>query len=174
MRSGRSSKKDHQLSVDSDSEMGGGELRLHGSASRVFSRTSLASGGPLPGGGYVPRHKEPPRYIRTRANNKRNREFNHMFLAQELVGTRPSEDQPETENAAANGVNGDVSTPAVSVSIADAPGAKTGVVCDLNYRRCHLGNRIQQRWQVPRYGRAGPRRAGLGRDIDPGRAGARG
>lgn len=38
--------------------------------------------------GYIPQHKEPPRYIKVRAHNKKEREFNRMFLAQELSGTK--------------------------------------------------------------------------------------
>ena len=38
--------------------------------------------------GYIPQHKEPPRYIKVRAHNKKEREFNRMFLAQELTGTK--------------------------------------------------------------------------------------
>lgn len=38
--------------------------------------------------GYIPQHKEPPRYIKVRAHNKKEREFNRMFLAQELAGTK--------------------------------------------------------------------------------------
>jgi WD40 repeat protein len=38
--------------------------------------------------GYIPQHKEPPRYIKVRAHNKKTREFNRMFLAQELSGTK--------------------------------------------------------------------------------------
>lgn len=38
--------------------------------------------------GYIPQHKEPPRYIKVRAHHKKDREFNRMFLAQELSGTK--------------------------------------------------------------------------------------
>jgi WD40 repeat protein len=38
--------------------------------------------------GFIPQHKEPPRYIKVRAHNKKEREFNRMFLAQELSGTK--------------------------------------------------------------------------------------
>ncbi len=38
--------------------------------------------------GFIPQHKEPPRYIKVRAHNKKTREFNRMFLAQELSGTK--------------------------------------------------------------------------------------
>ncbi|KAI1114572.1 WD40-repeat-containing domain protein [Nemania sp. NC0429] len=45
---------------------------------------------------YIPHHKQPPRYIRVRAQNKRVKEFDRIFLAQELVGTQPlpSTEQP--------------------------------------------------------------------------------
>lgn len=111
MRPGR--KKD-LADFDSDSELGS-EALMDGINARVFSQTL---GGPLVGGGYVPRHKEPPRYIRTRASNKRTREFNHMFLAQELVGTRPPEDR--TNSTADVG-----KTPELSVSVAGGGGRKT-------------------------------------------------
>ncbi|KAI4601159.1 hypothetical protein KJ359_012346 [Pestalotiopsis sp. 9143b] len=52
--------------------------------------------------GYIPRHKEPPRYIRVRTHHKKTKEFNRMFLAQELVGTEAPHDDA-TENAAING-----------------------------------------------------------------------
>jgi WD40 repeat protein len=38
--------------------------------------------------GYIPQHKEPPRYIKIRAHHKREREFNRTFLAQELSGSK--------------------------------------------------------------------------------------
>ncbi len=38
--------------------------------------------------GYIPQHKAPPRYIKVRAHNKKIREFDRMFLAQELSGTK--------------------------------------------------------------------------------------
>jgi WD40 repeat protein len=38
--------------------------------------------------GYIPQHKEPPRYIKVRAHNKKAKEFNRMFLAQELTGNK--------------------------------------------------------------------------------------
>jgi len=74
--------------VDSESDFGS-ETRLDGTNARVFSQTSLNS--PIVGGGYIPHHKEPPRYIRVKTINKKTREFNRMFLAQELVGTYPVE-----------------------------------------------------------------------------------
>lgn len=57
---------------------------MNGADAHVFSNNVEAAG-------YIPHHKTPPRYIRVRAHNKKNqdREFNRMFLAQELVGTQP-------------------------------------------------------------------------------------
>ncbi|KAG4254672.1 hypothetical protein BFJ72_g15194 [Fusarium proliferatum] len=37
------------------------------------------------GGGHIPPCEKPPRYSRVRAHHTRNRDFNHLFLAQELV-----------------------------------------------------------------------------------------
>ncbi|KAL2131088.1 hypothetical protein VTI74DRAFT_5562 [Chaetomium olivicolor] len=113
MRPGR--KKDlHDL--DSDSEIGS-DARLDGINARVFSQTTVMSS-PLVGGGYVPHHKEPPRYIRTKASNKRTREFNRMFLAQELVGTRPPENDSEATTDPGK-------APVVSVSVAGASDRKS-------------------------------------------------
>jgi WD40 repeat protein len=46
--------------------------------------------------GYIPQHKEPPRYIKVRAHNKKRREFNRMFLAQELSGSKHAENDEKT------------------------------------------------------------------------------
>ena len=44
-------------------------------------------------GGFVPLHKEPSRYVRVRSYNTKKREFNRLFLAQELLGSgRTSEE----------------------------------------------------------------------------------
>ena len=73
---------------DSDSEVG--ELRMDGSSARAL--TSFAGAG----GGYIPFHKEPPRYIRVKAHNKNTRNFNHLFLAQELLGCKATtDDEPK-------------------------------------------------------------------------------
>lgn len=49
--------------------------------------------------GYIPQHKEPPRYIKVRAHDKKTREFNRMFLAQEL-GTPPGNDKGQKQQKA--------------------------------------------------------------------------
>ncbi|KAK4198032.1 hypothetical protein QBC40DRAFT_284406 [Triangularia verruculosa] len=109
MRGGR--KKDVG-DIDSDSEFGV-EARMEGTNARVFSQT-LSN--PVMGGGYVPHHKEPPRYIRTKATNKKAREFNRMFLAQELVGTRPPKAEAKADTNKA---------PVVTVSVAGGGDRKT-------------------------------------------------
>ncbi|ORY63277.1 WD40-repeat-containing domain protein [Pseudomassariella vexata] len=76
---------------DDDSEIS--ELRTEGANAVAFSSTVGAAG-------YIPHHKEPPRYIRVRANNKKVKEFNRMFLAQELVGTRLPSDHHSSKNRA--------------------------------------------------------------------------
>ncbi|RBR20716.1 uncharacterized protein FIESC28_05233 [Fusarium coffeatum] len=71
-------RKDDDLH-DSDSELG--DLRTDGTYARAL--TSVVGAG----GGYIPLHKEPPRYIRVKAHNKKEREYNHLFLAQELTAS---------------------------------------------------------------------------------------
>lgn len=56
------------------------DMRTEGANAVVFSSD-------IDFNGYIPRHKEPPRYIRVRTHHKKEKEFNRMFLAQELVGT---------------------------------------------------------------------------------------
>jgi WD40 repeat protein len=75
-------KKDHDFQ-DSDSELG--ELREDGSDAHVL-KAAIGDGG-----GYIPFHKEPTRYIRVKPHNKKDKDFNHLFLAQELSGTKPAE-----------------------------------------------------------------------------------
>ncbi|EPE06420.1 wd repeat domain-containing protein [Ophiostoma piceae UAMH 11346] len=77
----RASKKKEDAS-DHASESG--EPRLEGSNAHVFSSIVNSAG-------YIPHHKEPPRYIKIKQHNKKTREFDRMFLAQELIGTRPPE-----------------------------------------------------------------------------------
>ena len=72
---------------DSDSEMG--DLRDDGLDARAL--TSVVGAG----GGYIPLHKEPPRYIRVKHRNKKLKDFNHLFLAQELSVTQ-CDDEEET------------------------------------------------------------------------------
>ncbi|RDL39642.1 WD40 repeat-like protein [Venustampulla echinocandica] len=79
-------KKDQFPDLDDESELG--DPRTEGMNAHVFSSSVGANG-------YIPQHKEPPRYIKVRAHNKKIREFNRMFLSQELSGTKspPGEDK---------------------------------------------------------------------------------
>lgn len=78
---------------DSDSDLG--ELRTDGTNAQALTSVIGA------GGGYIPLYKEPPRYIRVKAHNKKDREFNHLFLAQELMGTKTSPERPTQGRAPA-------------------------------------------------------------------------
>uniref|UniRef100_L2FCW8 WD repeat protein n=1 Tax=Colletotrichum fructicola (strain Nara gc5) TaxID=1213859 RepID=L2FCW8_COLFN len=55
---------------DDDEESVFSDQRTEGNNAHVFSSVI--------GSGYIPHHKEPPRYIRIKAHNKKNREFNRM------------------------------------------------------------------------------------------------
>lgn len=83
--------------LDSDSDPG--DRRTDGSKARAL--TSVAGAG----GGYIPLYKEPPRYIRVKTHNKKDRDFGRFFLAQELLGTKPpSDDEPSPGRAPATAV----------------------------------------------------------------------
>ncbi|PNP38453.1 hypothetical protein TGAM01_v205965 [Trichoderma gamsii] len=82
-------KKNDDDAPDSDSELG--ELRTEGSSARA--PMSVMSDG----GGYIPLYKEPPRYIRVRAHNSKRRDFNRLFLAQELLGPKPEKDDEPSQ-----------------------------------------------------------------------------
>lgn len=106
----RKTKTDNESIADSESEFSG-EPRMNGADAYVFSNNVEAAG-------YIPHHKTPPRYIRVRAHNKKNqdREFNRMFLAQELVGTHPK--------VTGEGEQADDKIPIVTVSVAGAGGRR--------------------------------------------------
>ncbi|KAK1726299.1 WD repeat domain-containing protein [Colletotrichum acutatum] len=83
MRGGRR-REDDEDSVFSDH-------RIDGTNAQAF--------GSVIGSGYIPHHKEPPRYIRVKAHSKKIREFNRMFLAQELFV--PQSDSKDDTNTTA-------------------------------------------------------------------------
>ncbi|TDZ37270.1 putative WD repeat-containing protein [Colletotrichum trifolii] len=62
---------------DDDDDSIFSDHRTDGTNAHVFSSAI--------GSGYIPHHKEPPRYIRVKSHNKKQREFNRVFLAQELI-----------------------------------------------------------------------------------------
>ncbi|KAI1263930.1 WD40-repeat-containing domain protein [Xylariaceae sp. FL1019] len=69
-------KKDSDSTADEESEFS--EQRTEGANAVAFSSAV-----------YIPHHKEPPRYIRVRSHHKKTKEFDHVFLAQELTATHP-------------------------------------------------------------------------------------
>lgn len=60
------------------------DLRPEGMEAQVFSQ-------PVDNIGYNPRHPQPPAYIRVRTKNKKEKDFDRLFLAQELYGTKQRE-----------------------------------------------------------------------------------
>ena len=43
--------------------------------------------------GFIPQFPQPPKYIKVRSHNKKDRDFNRLFLAQELPWQKPVESQ---------------------------------------------------------------------------------
>lgn len=62
---------------DDDSDMG--DKRPEGTDADLFSQ-------PVGSNGFIPRFPAPPKYIRVRSHNKREKDFNRIFLAQQLRG----------------------------------------------------------------------------------------
>ncbi|KAI5460884.1 WD40-repeat-containing domain protein [Mariannaea sp. PMI_226] len=108
MRSGW--KKEDDM-LDSDSELG--DLRTDGINARALTSVIGA------GGGYIPLHKEPPRYIRVKAHNKKDREFNHLFLAQELMGPKNAPRQNQQGRAPAVAVGSKLMKPGDAIWAAE-------------------------------------------------------
>ncbi|KAF2762873.1 WD40 repeat-like protein [Pseudovirgaria hyperparasitica] len=74
---GGNKKKSGAESVgDKDSELGDAE-RLEGKEAEIFSQ-------PIENLGFLPKHPQPPAYIKVRARCKKEKEFDRVFLAQEL------------------------------------------------------------------------------------------
>ncbi|KAL9606651.1 MAG: hypothetical protein Q9179_000173 [Wetmoreana sp. 5 TL-2023] len=73
-----SKKKDaYPDSSDDDSQMG--DQRMEGTDADVFSQ-------PIGSNGFIPRFPAPPKYIKMRSHGKKERDFNRVFLAQQLRG----------------------------------------------------------------------------------------
>ncbi|KAL8996360.1 MAG: hypothetical protein Q9188_006591, partial [Gyalolechia gomerana] len=71
-------KKDvHREANDDDSEMG--DKRTEGTDADVFSQ-------PVGSNGFIPRFPTPPKYIKVRSHHKKDKDFNRVFLAQQLRG----------------------------------------------------------------------------------------
>ncbi|KAI4142601.1 MAG: hypothetical protein L6R39_004881, partial [Caloplaca ligustica] len=73
-----SKKKDAYPDInDDDSEMG--DKRTEGTDADVFSQ-------PVGSNGFIPRFPAPPKYIKVRSHGKKEKDFNRVFLAQQLRG----------------------------------------------------------------------------------------
>ncbi|OBT49741.1 hypothetical protein VE04_09526, partial [Pseudogymnoascus sp. 24MN13] len=79
---GKKKGMDADADDEDDDEREQGELRTEGMNAQAYAGAARSASG------FMPQHKEPPRYIKVRARYKREREFNRMFLAQELCGTK--------------------------------------------------------------------------------------
>lgn len=67
----------HCEANDDDSEMG--DKRTEGTDADVFSQ-------PVGSNGFIPRFPTPPKYITVRSHHKKDKDFNRVFLAQQLRG----------------------------------------------------------------------------------------
>lgn len=81
----RTKKKDTDEDVSSTLSDAQSDLRPEGMEAEVFSQ-------PVSNFGYEPKHAQPPAYIRVRSKYKKERDFDRLFLAQELEGC--SKEQP--------------------------------------------------------------------------------
>ncbi|KFX90108.1 hypothetical protein V490_06648, partial [Pseudogymnoascus sp. VKM F-3557] len=79
---GKKKSMDADADDDDDDESEPGDFRTEGMNAQAYAGAQRTASG------FMPQHKEPPRYIKVRARYKKEREFNRMFLAQELCGTR--------------------------------------------------------------------------------------
>ncbi|KAL9079580.1 MAG: hypothetical protein Q9157_001577, partial [Trypethelium eluteriae] len=75
----RGNKKKDGLDQDNDVESEFGDARPEGMDAQLFSQ-------PIDNIEYNPRHPHPPAYIKVRARNKKEKDFDRLFLAQELHG----------------------------------------------------------------------------------------
>jgi WD40 repeat protein len=70
-------KKKDETDVVADEEANSNEGRPEGTDAEVFAQ-------PVDNVGFNPRRPQPPSYIKVRSKHKKEREFDHLFLAQEL------------------------------------------------------------------------------------------
>ena len=69
-------KKDTQPEIIDNESEAGGDRRTEGMDADVFSQ-------PI---GYIPQFPPPPKYIKVRSHGRKEKDFNRLFLAQELRG----------------------------------------------------------------------------------------
>ncbi|PHH75114.1 hypothetical protein CDD82_4591 [Ophiocordyceps australis] len=107
----RSARRKDGDGADSDSDLG--DLRTDGSDARAM--TSIMGAG----GGYIPLYKEPSRYIRVKAHHKKTKEFDHLFLAQELLGAKPPADDGPQGRVPATAVGSKILKPGDAIWAAE-------------------------------------------------------
>ncbi|KAL8773350.1 MAG: hypothetical protein Q9209_001744 [Squamulea sp. 1 TL-2023] len=73
-----SKKKEPDLEVDEDDSQTGEKL-IEGTDADVFTQ-------PVGANGFIPRFPAPPKYIKVRSHGKKDKDFNKLFLAQQLRG----------------------------------------------------------------------------------------
>nr|POF13816.1 putative wd repeat-containing protein c3h5.08c [Quercus suber] len=89
---GGSKKKNAESEAGDEEEEESNEGRPEGNDAHVFAQ-------PLDRMGFNPRHLQPPSYIKVRSKYKKARDFDRLFLAQELDGTkRPRLERQNTGN----------------------------------------------------------------------------
>nr|POF21065.1 putative wd repeat-containing protein c3h5.08c [Quercus suber] len=89
---GSTKKKSAESEAGDEEEEESNEGRPEGNDAHVFSQ-------PLDRIGFNPRHLQPPSYIKIRAKYKKAHDFDRLFLAQELDGTkRPKLERQNTGN----------------------------------------------------------------------------
>jgi WD40 repeat protein len=79
-------KKDTDDNVTDDAASDFSSLRPEGMEANVFSQ-------PIDNFEFNPRHPPPPEYIRVRARDKKEKDFDHLFLAQELLSSNIHHDE---------------------------------------------------------------------------------
>ncbi|GAB7347268.1 hypothetical protein MBLNU459_g3358t2 [Dothideomycetes sp. NU459] len=84
-------KKEASVDVPDDASQYS-DLRPEAMEAQVFTQ-------PVDNIGYAPRHPQPPAYIRVRAKYKKEKDFDRLFLAQELYGTKQRNDTGRSGSA---------------------------------------------------------------------------
>ncbi|KAL8970587.1 MAG: hypothetical protein Q9183_001446, partial [Haloplaca sp. 2 TL-2023] len=73
------SKKKDPYPESNDGDSQAGDQRMEGTDADVFSQ-------PVGSNGFIPRFPAPPKYIKMRSHGKKEKDFNRIFLAQQLRG----------------------------------------------------------------------------------------
>src|SRR5882672_10435041 len=80
-------KKEDSFDLIRDNESIISDNRPAGTDAELFSQ-------PL---GFIPRFPAPPKYIKVKAQNRKQKDFDRVFLAQILLGARPSKSRTPSD-----------------------------------------------------------------------------